>query len=248
MNRLFLGLVLLTAACTTVNYQAPDLGERTADHRTVAVLPFEMIFTGKAPPGLGGEQILAIEEAESLAFQTSLYHRLLNQSSARRERPITIRIQPVEETNRILDVGQFSENNGNRILFIDSSSIDVSGDGALVNREDGKVRITKDGIVFERMASGQWSVKGYGGEYDVVCRDTGKRYAWTGKQYVAAEKVMAANEKAGAGKPAPEDVIPLETKAPEKHPLVTALRDLSRLSRANGSTQTLRLQRALCSK
>ena len=95
-------LLLISAACTTVDYQAPDLGARTADHRTVAVLPFEMVFTGKAPPGLEGEQILAIEEAESLAFQTSLYHRLLNQSSAHRDRPITIRIQPVEETRRLL--------------------------------------------------------------------------------------------------------------------------------------------------
>lgn len=95
-------LLLVSAACTTVNYRAPDLAARTVDHRTVAVLPFEMVFTGKAPPGLDAERIIAIEEAESLAFQTSLYYRLLNQSSAQRERPITIRIQPVEETNRLL--------------------------------------------------------------------------------------------------------------------------------------------------
>ena len=95
--------LLFTVACTTVNYQSPDFAARTAGHQRVAVLPFEMIFTGKAPENLMPHQIARIEEMESLAFQTSLYYQLLNRSSAHRDRPITIAIQPVEETNRILD-------------------------------------------------------------------------------------------------------------------------------------------------
>ena len=95
-------ILLLTAACTTVNYTTPQFAGKTAGHQTVAVLPFEMIFTGKAPTNLTVAQIAHIEEMESLAFQTSLYYRLLNRSSAHRKRPIYIALQPVEETNRIL--------------------------------------------------------------------------------------------------------------------------------------------------
>ena len=96
-------LILLSAACTAVDYRSPQLAARTTDHKTVAVLPFEMVFTGKAPKGLTAGQIARIEDAESLAFQSSLYHRLLNRSSAHRDRRIRIDLQPVEVTNRILD-------------------------------------------------------------------------------------------------------------------------------------------------
>ena len=105
MNRkpILLLTLLLTVACTSVNYRSPRFTVETEGHRTVAVLPFEMIFTGKAPAHLAPHQIARIEEMESLAFQTSLYYRLLNRSSAHRRDPITIALQPVEETNRILD-------------------------------------------------------------------------------------------------------------------------------------------------
>ena len=97
-----LSALLLTAACTAVDYTAPQFAARTADHQKVAVLPFEMIFTGKAPENLTAAQIARIEEMESLAFQTSLYYRLLNRSSAHRTHRIYIELQNVEETNRIL--------------------------------------------------------------------------------------------------------------------------------------------------
>ena len=91
-------LLLLSLGCTAVDYRSPRFTELTTDHRTVAVLPFEMVFAGKAPRGLTGPQIARIEERESLAFQTSLYFRLLNQVGKGR---IDIELQPVEETHRI---------------------------------------------------------------------------------------------------------------------------------------------------
>ncbi len=90
---------LLCLACTAVDYQSPRFRELTLGHRTVAVLPFEMVFQGKAPEGLSAAQIRAIEEGESLAFQTSLYFRLLNRVGKGK---IGVEVQPVEVTNRIL--------------------------------------------------------------------------------------------------------------------------------------------------
>ena len=44
-----------------------------------------MVLTGRVPEQLDEQQVAAIEEAESLAFQTSLYYSMLNRSSAHRK-------------------------------------------------------------------------------------------------------------------------------------------------------------------
>ena len=93
----------LLGACTAVHYESPQLAGRATDSETIAVLPFEMVFAGKMPADLAPEQILAIEAGESLAFQHALYDQLLDRSSATRKRPILVRVQPVETTNRLLD-------------------------------------------------------------------------------------------------------------------------------------------------
>lgn len=95
-------LVLLTQFCGTRRFVAPTFYEKANNHRVIAVLPFEMIFTGKQPKKLTGQQIKKIEEMESLAFQDSLYHLLFRQST-KRHHPVRIEIQPVVRTNRILD-------------------------------------------------------------------------------------------------------------------------------------------------
>jgi hypothetical protein len=95
-------MLMVAAACSTVNYQSPQFAERAQRHQVIAVLPFEMVLAGDPPKNLTPRQIAQIEEAESLAFQEAYYYRLLNQASAHRKHPIRIDIQPVETTNRLL--------------------------------------------------------------------------------------------------------------------------------------------------
>lgn len=95
--------ILLLAGCAAVRYEAPDFGARASGHRTIAVLPFEMIFTGRPPARLAPDQVARIEEGESLAFQAALYDSLLHYSSANKRRRIRVDIQPIEVTNQILD-------------------------------------------------------------------------------------------------------------------------------------------------
>lgn len=95
-------IALLLAACTAVHYESPRFDQLTEGHRKVAVLPFEIVLTGKTPAGLSSEVVARIEEGESVAFQDALYNRLLNRSSVHRRRPILIDLQPVEITNRRL--------------------------------------------------------------------------------------------------------------------------------------------------
>ncbi len=98
-----LAAVLLATACSsTANYQSPQLAQRAQQHQVIAVLPFSMVFTGRAPGDLTPDQIARIEENESVAFQTAYYHWLLQQSSVDRKHPIRIEIQPVATTNLLL--------------------------------------------------------------------------------------------------------------------------------------------------
>jgi len=94
--------LLLVAACSTVNYESPQFAERASHHQIIAVLPFEMVFTGDPPGNLTAQQIAQIEEAESVAFQEAYYYRLLHQASVHKKRPIRIEIQSVETTNQLL--------------------------------------------------------------------------------------------------------------------------------------------------
>jgi hypothetical protein len=95
-------MLLLAAGCATANYESPQFAERAQRHQVIAVLPFEMVFTGDPPKNLTPAQIALIEEAESVAFQEAYYRRLLHQASVHRKHPILIDIQPVDETNRLL--------------------------------------------------------------------------------------------------------------------------------------------------
>lgn len=95
-------VALMLTACSAVHYESPRLSDHEPDRETIAVLPFEMVFTGRPPADLRPADIERIEEAESLVFQASLYDQLLDRSSVGRKRPILVRIQPVETTNRTL--------------------------------------------------------------------------------------------------------------------------------------------------
>jgi hypothetical protein len=94
--------VLMLQSCIKTRFYPSDFYEKTADHRIIAILPFEMVMTGRQPKKLTVEQTERIEEVESLAFQNSLLHRLFGESTHYR-RPLRIDIQSVTTTNRILD-------------------------------------------------------------------------------------------------------------------------------------------------
>ena len=88
--------------CAPRMYTTPVFMAKAQHHRIVAVLPFEMVFSGKQPKKMTAEQIEKLEEVESIAFQNSLYHALLRQKELFYNR-LRIGIQRVEKTNRILD-------------------------------------------------------------------------------------------------------------------------------------------------
>lgn len=91
---------LMLPSCSS-KFLAADFYSKTANHKKIAVLPVETVLSGNQPKKLSAAQIKSIEEAESKAFQTSLYNCLLKKSGAGKN-DIKIEIQPIEKTNSLL--------------------------------------------------------------------------------------------------------------------------------------------------
>jgi hypothetical protein len=83
-------------------YQAADFEEETTEHQLVAVLPAEMIFTGKQPQNLTPEDITRMEEQESRDFQYSLYNSILRHANTKKY-ITTIGFQDVSVTMKKLE-------------------------------------------------------------------------------------------------------------------------------------------------
>ena len=96
----FLSLVFLMTSCKRY-YTAPQFDELTYNHKTVAVLPFEIMTTGHIPRDLTVEMIEQIEENESKAFQVSFFNKLLR-STRRGKKPLRITLQHYSKTIEML--------------------------------------------------------------------------------------------------------------------------------------------------
>lgn len=102
---LFLGSIALMvmAGCGAQKYTANNFEEVARDHERVAILPVEMVFTGRQPEKLTEEDIRAIEEAESEAFQVSLYNAILSKADK-----MPIQFQSINQTNQLLAANNIS--------------------------------------------------------------------------------------------------------------------------------------------
>jgi len=136
----FFLLAILYSACTPY-YLVSDFETRTADHMTVAVLPFEMWFTGRIPKDLTEEDILEIEEIESLAFQRSMYNEILK-STKSGKKPIRINLQDYKKTLNILHENGIDVRTS---WSIDAQEIaDLLGVDAVLSARIEKMRLMSD--------------------------------------------------------------------------------------------------------
>jgi len=97
------GLVFFfITSCGHKYYTASNFEEQTVEHKLVAVLPAEMIFTGNKPKNLTEEDIASIEVQESTAFQVSLYNSILRHANTKKY-VTTINFQDVNATQKLLE-------------------------------------------------------------------------------------------------------------------------------------------------
>jgi hypothetical protein len=104
---LFFACTLLFAACSRKNYAPSFFYQQTLNHKTIAVLPAEMIFTGKQPKDLSEEDISKIEEEESRQFQMSLYSSILRHANSGRYY-MFVNVQDISKTLNSLQENEIS--------------------------------------------------------------------------------------------------------------------------------------------
>lgn len=89
-------------SCNRHAYTASNFEEKTEDHKVVAILPAEMIFTGKQPKNITEDQIAKTEEDESIAFQYALYNSILRHANTSKY-ITTVNFQDINETQKLLN-------------------------------------------------------------------------------------------------------------------------------------------------
>jgi hypothetical protein len=104
---LLLIVALLSASCSRKHFTSSFFDQQTANHKVIAVLPSEIVFTGKQPKDLTPEQIAKMEEEESSAFQQSLYSNILQYANSRKYY-MFVGVQDINTTTSILEQNNIS--------------------------------------------------------------------------------------------------------------------------------------------
>ena len=103
MKKLLLSIavfIFTLTSCSKSYYLNSDFKKISKGHQTVAILPVEMILTGQMPENMDEADIDALQEAESKAFQKSLYNQI--HWSPLKSRHMQVDFQSVEKTNELL--------------------------------------------------------------------------------------------------------------------------------------------------
>src|SRR5689334_9057386 len=99
--------IVLCFSCHRKYYTATFFNQQTVNHKLIAVLPSEIVFTGKQPKDLSTEQIAKMEEDESKAFQLSLYSNILRYANTNRTY-MFVGVQDINKTMSTLDENQIT--------------------------------------------------------------------------------------------------------------------------------------------
>ena len=104
MRTLYLStLALLLFSCGTNRaiYQSPDFAQKTARHKTVAILPVYMVQTGHLPRDVSEDDVKAANEKLGYVFQESLQSFILKQTQKAKKGQL-VSFQATQKTNAIL--------------------------------------------------------------------------------------------------------------------------------------------------
>ena len=98
--------LIITASCSRKYYIPSFFDQQTANHKIIAVLPSEIVFTGKQPKDVSPEQIIKIEE-DSRFFQRSLYSNILRHANSGKYY-MFVGVQEINATMNILKENKIS--------------------------------------------------------------------------------------------------------------------------------------------
>jgi hypothetical protein len=97
-NSTFLAFFVLIAFSSCHRYfTSASFAEKAARHKTVAILPPQVVFTGNLPKGVSATTIAETEEKESMLFQEALYSNVLKRGNGRKQ-ILGVNVQPNNNT------------------------------------------------------------------------------------------------------------------------------------------------------
>jgi len=94
-------IALVATSCSRRAYVADNFEEKTADHLSIAVVPFDVLNTGRRTRRMT-EAYMAEQRAwEAEAFQQDLVNRIMRRAS--RNRRLVVDMQATSQTNSLLE-------------------------------------------------------------------------------------------------------------------------------------------------
>lgn len=94
-------MLLLSCGTNRAIYQSPDFEQKTARHKTVAILPVQMIQTGHRPKDVSEADVKKANENWGYVFQESLQSYILKQT-AKNKKGQPVSFQSTQKTNALL--------------------------------------------------------------------------------------------------------------------------------------------------
>lgn len=99
--------IIFITSCSHKNYTTSYFDQQTANHKIIAVLPAEMIFTGSQPKDVSAEEIAKIEETESRMFQNYLFSAILRYANSNKYYT-AVGFQDISTTQKLLEENNIS--------------------------------------------------------------------------------------------------------------------------------------------
>jgi len=99
--------IVLFGSCSHKNYTSSYFEQQTVNHRIIAVLPAEMIYTGTQPKNVTSEDIAKIEETESRMFQNYLFSAILKYANSKKYYT-AVGLQDISTTQKLLEDNNIS--------------------------------------------------------------------------------------------------------------------------------------------
>jgi hypothetical protein len=94
-------IALVSCGINRAIYQSPDIEQKTARHKTVAILPVQLIQTGHLPKDVSEADVKSSNEKWGYVFQESLQSYILRQTAKNKQgQPVSF--QATQKTNALL--------------------------------------------------------------------------------------------------------------------------------------------------
>lgn len=100
-------IIVFFSACSHKHYVTSYFDQQTANHKLIAVLPAEMIFTGTQPKDVTPEDIAKIEEMESKIFESYLVNSILRYANTQNYY-MRVGVQDISTTQKLLEDNNIS--------------------------------------------------------------------------------------------------------------------------------------------